>query len=50
MFDLGTQWSALQNALFALEDFEGGLFALSAVLILWMVVHDWVSLTPRRHH
>jgi hypothetical protein len=50
MFDLGTQWYALQNALATLVDFEGGLFALSAVLILWMVVHDWVSLTPRRHH
>jgi hypothetical protein len=50
MFDLGMQWNALQNALSCLVDFEGGLFALTAVLILWMVVHDWVSLDPRRHH
>jgi hypothetical protein len=50
MFDMGTQLDALRQALSCLEDAEGVLFALAAVVVLWMAHHDWVSLTTIRHH
>jgi hypothetical protein len=50
MLDLGMQLDALRHALSGLADFEGGLFALTAVLILWMTQHDWASPVPLRRH
>ena len=50
MFDLGTQLVALRDAFTCLGDIEGALFALAAVLILWMARHDWDSMATLRRH